>query len=372
MLNIKVLDSGIVYRNPKPHLVSRHAYFPTAVQVENGDIVVGMDIGSAFEAVDVRSYVCRSSDLGASWSEPQLLFEPDESQHRASSTCRISKLADGSLLGWAGVFQRADTDCGLVNPETDGFCDTVYGSVRSVDGGQTWSPLQQHLLPQGWKQFEVCAPAFPVSADRLLVVTHAFPDWQGQTSPWGRTGISLVSDDAGRTWDQTIRLFEDTQGVTAFFETSMTRLSDKRLMAMCWTMDLKTGSSLHNQMVISRDNGLTFGEQQATPLHGETARPLGLGDNYLLVVYRRVDKKGLWSHLANLTDKNWTPLDDKLLWGGDVTSHSTDLGNSLGQLSTLRFGCPCVLQLQNGDVFVVFWGVEDGSSVIRWFRLGIL
>jgi hypothetical protein len=372
MLNIKVLDTGVVYRNPKPHLASRHAYFPTAVQLDNGEIVVAMDIGSAFEAVDVRSYTSRSADLGASWSEPQPIFEPDESVNLASSTCRISKLADGSLFGWAGVFQRPDPNCGLVNPTTDGFCDTVYGSVRSTNGGRSWSPLRRHDLPEGWQQFEVCAPAFPATAERLLVVTHAFPDWNGQVSPWGRTGIALASNDGGQNWEDTVKLFEDPQSKAAFFETSMTRLSDKRLLAVCWTMDLATGASLHNQVVTSDDGGLTFSGQQATPLHGETARPLGLPDGYLLIVYRRVDKKGLWAHLAKVSEHDWTAVDDKLLWGGDVASHRTDLGNSLGQLSTLRFGCPCVLQLQNGDVFVVFWGVEDCSSVIRWFRLGIL
>jgi hypothetical protein len=41
------------------------------------------------------------------------------------------------------------------------------------------------------------------------------------------------------------------------------------------------------------------------------------------------------------------------------------------QMSTLKFGCPAIMHLKDGDAFVVFWCVEDCVSVIRWFRLQV-
>jgi hypothetical protein len=54
---IQLLDRGIIYRKPRPYLHSRHAHF-------RGERGAGFDIGSAFEAVDVRTYFSRSVDQG--------------------------------------------------------------------------------------------------------------------------------------------------------------------------------------------------------------------------------------------------------------------------------------------------------------------
>ena len=134
--DIEVLDSGTVYRNAKPHLWSRHAYFPSIVRLPDGNVVCGLDIGSAFEATDVRSYVCRSSDEGKSWSEPSLVFQPPPA---TSTTCRIHATPDGQIVGLACLMDRSRADEGLANPATDGFVRTQWALVRSADGGRTWS-----------------------------------------------------------------------------------------------------------------------------------------------------------------------------------------------------------------------------------------
>ena len=371
MPGIAIVDSGIVYRNPMPHLRSRHAYFPTVVELESGELLVGMDIGTAFEAVDVRSCVCRSADGGKSWSQPQQLFEPDESQHPVSTSCRIGKLQDGSLIGWAALFDRSRTEVGLANTETEGFCRTENFTIRSLDGGHNWSAPQRVELPADWREFEICAPPFQVNEQSLLVVTRPFFDWEGKVSPWGQDGMAFRSDNCGESWSEFIRVFGGSEDQLSANEQAIARLTDGRLICLCWTIDHRTDKSLANRIAFSEDDGRTFTGQQATPLQGETSRPLALEGNRLLVVYRRTDKKGFWAQLAQLDGEHWTPLADQLLWGGEVTSHRTNIDSKLGQMSTLKFGCPAIQRLQDGDAFVVFWCVEDCVSVIRWFRLQV-
>lgn len=366
-----VVDTGIVYRNALPHLRSRHGYFPTLVELDGGELLVGLDIGTAFEAIDVRSYACRSTDGGVNWSEPELLFEPDESRHPVSTSCRLSKLRDGSLIGWASLFNRTRTDVGLANTKTEGFCKTEFATIRSSDRGRTWSPPQQVQLPTDWQEFEICAPPFQTSSQRLLVVTRPFFDWEGEVSPWGQDGMAFCSDDGGESWGDMVHVFGGSADQLSANEQALTRLSDGRLISMCWTIDHHTGKSLANRIAFSEDDGESFTGQRSTPLLGETCRPLGLAENRVLVVYRRTDKKGLWVQLAKLEGEQWTPLEDQLLWGGEVTSHRTDLDSKLAQMSTLKFGCPAITRLENGDVFVVFWCVEDCQSVIRWFRMQV-
>ena len=44
MMITPILNTGLVYRNPMPHVVSRHAYFPSVVLLDNGEMI-GTTVG---------------------------------------------------------------------------------------------------------------------------------------------------------------------------------------------------------------------------------------------------------------------------------------------------------------------------------------
>jgi sialidase-1 len=370
MNSIELINSGVVFRNPQPHLRSVHAYFPTAVELPSGELLVGMDLGSAFEALDVRSYTCRSADGGATWSQPQLIFEPDESLGRRSTTCRIGRVDQDELLGWVCLFDRTREECGLGNADSNGFCRTDFATVRSRDGGRTWSTPEEVTLPANWQHFENCAPPFRVNNRRLLTLTSPWATWEGEVSPWNHNGMAFASSDNGHTWNELVQVFQDDTGNRSFYEQAFAQLSDGRLAAMSWVFDRKQGRNLNNHIAFSEDGGRTFGPAIETSLCGETSRPLALPDNRLLVVYRRTDKKGLWGHIAQIDGDRWVPGNELLLWSG-TQAISPEHHGTLAQMSQLKFGCPAVVQLRNGEVFVVFWCVEDCVSNIRSLQLRV-
>lgn len=366
---IEIVETGIVFRNPQPHLRSRHAYFPTLAELPSGELFAAFDVGSAFEAVDVRSYCSRSSDGGRTWSDPAAIFLPDESARPASTTCRVGQVNPGELMAWGCLFDRSFVDQGLSNPRTNGFCRTDFATLRSVDGGRTWSGPRPVTLPVSWSSFETCAPPFPCGDGRLLVPTTAWPDWNGNASPWQKDGLAFASSDGGETWSELVRVFRNTEASIAAFEQALTRLSDGRLLAVCWTHDVSHARSLQNRIAISSD-GHSFGAVRETPLNGETCRLLALADNHVLAVYRRVDIPGLWAQVAHIDGEQWIPQTNELLWTGGAT-YGVDVDGAMARMSSLRFGCPAIVRLKNGDAFVVFWCVEDCVSVIRWIRLKI-
>ncbi len=371
MPSIEVLGTGVVYRNPLPHLRSRHAYFPSLVELPGGELLCAMDIGSAFEAVDVRSYICRSSDGGKTWSDPQMIFSPDETAHPVSTTCRISRMHDGSLVGLACLFDRTRTDAGLSNPSTDGFVRTEMVLTRSTDGGRTWSIAQAITPAIPWRHFETCSPVIPVTATRWLAPTSLWPDWDGRCPLGAHKAVAFVSDDAGNTWPKVIDVMDGTADRTSGWEQKQVRLSDGRLMAICWRFDFRSKQNRVNGYAFSTDDGQTYGKPLDSPLHGETCTPVALPGNRVLCVYRRMDQRGLWAHLARIDDNRWLPLAHAPLWGTTVEAHQTGPGSVLGQMSTLRFGCPSVIRLAGGDILAAFWCVEDCVSNIRWFRLRV-
>ena len=368
MSSIEVLDTGLIYRNPKPALRSRHAFFPSLIAMPDGELVATMDIGSAFEAVDVRSYVCRSKDGGKTWSEPEKIFEPDESRHKVSTTCRVGLMPDGTLMGWACLFDRSNTEIGLVHPETDGFVDKQFVVVRSTDAGCTWSKPEPVDLPYDWGYFETCSPPIPVGS-RLLVPTSPMRGLDGSLSDIEQ-GVAFVSDDGGRTWPKSSVIFADKQGEPSAWELKMTSLSDGRLLAVCWSYDPATRSAMPNRWTASSDDGLSFGPALTTGIKGETCTPIGLEDNRVLCVYRGYEKLGLRAHLAKVQGDTWQPLEDISVWGGP--SYGEEQKESKwAQMSSLQLGLPTLVRLPDGDILAAFWCTENNVINIRWYRIRV-
>ncbi len=369
MTTIDVVKSGIVFRNPKPHLCSRHAYFPSLIALPTGELLCTMDIGSAFEAVDVRSFLCRSADGGTVWSSPAPIFGTDEIDHPVSTTCRVTRTPEGELVGLVCLFDRTRRDEGLANPQTEGFVRTDLALIRSMDEGLTWSGLEPLTSPDGWRHFETCAPITALPGGRWLAPSSYWNDWQGRCPAGAHKAVVFVSDDAGRSWPRIADVMDGTAEQVAAWEQKHVVLTDGHLMALCWCYDLRSRRNMPNRYVFSSDQGDSWSRPLSSPLHGETCTPVALSDNHVLCVYRRADKRGLWAHLARIEGDRWIGLSDVPLWGTDIESRDESKDSALSSLSTLRFGLPTVKRLPDGDVFAAFWCVEDCVSNIRWFRL---
>ena len=63
------LRMGILYKNPKPHVSSVHAYFPSLAALPNGELLATYALGEAFEAANLRTYLARSADGGETWRD---------------------------------------------------------------------------------------------------------------------------------------------------------------------------------------------------------------------------------------------------------------------------------------------------------------
>jgi len=83
---IEVLETGLVYRNPKPLLKSVHAWHPTLALMDNGDLLAAYDLAEAIGALEYRTYLSRSTDGAKTWSEP-VEFWSDRSRIWLGARC---------------------------------------------------------------------------------------------------------------------------------------------------------------------------------------------------------------------------------------------------------------------------------------------
>ena len=64
MQPIELLGSDVVYRNPKPYLRSVQARHPSLVVFDDGELLLGFDLGQSDESLDYATHRARSQDGG--------------------------------------------------------------------------------------------------------------------------------------------------------------------------------------------------------------------------------------------------------------------------------------------------------------------
>ena len=92
-----MFETGLIYRNSKPHLYSRQASFPSLALLPGGELLAAFGVGSGFESADHRTMQARSTDGGRSWQQEGQLFS-ERAERPTSSNVRISRMPDGELV----------------------------------------------------------------------------------------------------------------------------------------------------------------------------------------------------------------------------------------------------------------------------------
>src|SRR5690348_11593408 len=138
MISIRIVDTGLVYRNPQPHLRAIHAMHPTITAFPDGELVSTYDIGQGPESLDYHTVLSRSTDGGKTWQQEGALISPRPGR-RSTHSVRTSLLSDGRMIGLGAFFYRDDPEEGLVNRANLGYVPTEFFIVESRDRGRNWS-----------------------------------------------------------------------------------------------------------------------------------------------------------------------------------------------------------------------------------------
>lgn len=365
--SIEIKDTGIVYRNSKPHLRSIVSYHPSLVPITNNEFVATFDLGQTVEAFDYHTVVARSIDGGNTWDleRPLITQAPPATTH----TIRTTLLTNGSLVGLGALHHRIDPDEGLVNRATFGFVPVDLIIVRSRDAGRSWSPPSRIEPPLVGPSWEICHPIVELADGRWLAPTATWRGWNGE-NPSGEMAVVLISDDAGKSWPTFGCAFDGRKTGHSHLEQSVVQLNDGRVLSVSWVIDVSAGKNFPTEYSLSMDRGETFTPPVPTGFLAQTCKVIQLSDSRLFCAYRRDDKPGLWSTLAKLDDEKWVNLEDKPLWLG-ASSGMRGQTSSADELSSLKFGYPSMKQLSNGDVLLLFWCQEDCITNVRWMKIRV-
>lgn len=367
---IKDIQTGILYRNDKPHVKSIHAYFPSAAVLSDGQILATVVLGEAFEAVNLRTHLFRSTDNGKTWQNEGLIY-PGTKERLTSDCARLTALSNDDLVVFMIRHDRTEhPNEGLTNPETLGFVPTDLLIFRSSDKGKTWTGPQRIQPPLVGPSFEMCCPITVLKDGRWFIPTQTWPGWNGEC-PNGIKMVALVSCDQGKSWPTYLDVMQEPGRHVYFWESKIIELKDGRLLATAWVYDDTAKSDRPNHYCFSSDGGKTWSTPCSTGLYGQTLTPLELEDGRILSAYRRTDKPGLWLNISRLEKSQWINEFEMPLWGYQATGLIATSQNMSHNFSVLRFGAPCMAYLKDKTILLCFWCYEDCVSNIRWFKIRI-
>ena len=166
---IQYVEGYVAYDNPKPHIHSRHGYFPGLARLKSGEIICLFVMAEAFEAPGATTYVTRSQDQGRTWTLQGALYDKSLQRVPTSDSLKPTVLRSGKVLATGYRFLQADPEGGIAIPETNGFRPGENITTSSDDGGLTWREptVIQRTHPE---LIEASGPTIEISSGDLLAV----------------------------------------------------------------------------------------------------------------------------------------------------------------------------------------------------------
>jgi sialidase-1 len=371
MLNISVVDTGILFENDLPHLRSRHGYFPGVVKMSDGILMAAYVAGEAFESVDQTTETAVSKDYGKTWKYSGKIYDKSKTPRKTSDSLKLTHTSDGRLLAFGYEYDRSNPELPVGNAETGGLLDSNMVLFESKDMGKSWGgPV---IIPNSFGDpVEASAPLVELKNGHLVTPIANFKNWEGICKT-GLHGRLLRSEDGGKTWDDPTITMEFPGRNTTIWEQRLCQTQSGTICVIAWNEDLEKGIQLPNHYALSYDNGKTFEKHQSTGIMGQASSVTHIEGEKILALHcmrRNTDRPGIYAYVVDLSKGSWDILSQEVVWEPKTILRADK--RMIDVFAFLKFGQPSAIKLnQDGDFLMINWIIEEGQGKIIWTRLNI-
>lgn len=366
MKKVKVVESGVIYENPLPNLRSRHAYFPSVLQLPDKSIIVDYVVGEAFESVDLTTNISRSYDMGKTWGNTCEMYVKTQKKILTSDMLKISHVSGNDLIAFGYEFFRNDINIPIGNTKTGGVLDNQVIFITSGDLGETWSE-PRNIKTSFNGPVEASAPITILKDGSWVTPIANMPDWEGRIDE-GFCGRLLRSRDKGITWeDETITMRFPKKGTTVF-EQRICVTEGGNIVLIAWNEDSTNGMNYCNHFTISI-NGYSFTEPKPTGIMGQASSLTSIGGEEILALHcirKETNKPGIYAYIVDVSKNIWDIESEEVIW---EPNQPVIKDNTMAEIfSYLKFGQPTAIRLSDGSFFMTHWAIENGQGRIIWTK----
>jgi len=312
-----------------------HVSNPTPIDIEP-DTLKSWKAGGFPTDIDAptggRALICRSDDDGKTWSQPTTLVDtPGDDRHPV-----IVELPDNSLLC---TFFVIDNWYGYDAPPKGRHKNSRVASIRSTDGGKTWS--EPVYMPSPFKYYDrACAKPMVLSGGGVLLPTLGMDEWGKPTE------LGLYrSDDMGQSWEFASRLKSSIKEID---EPAICQAKDGTIVLI---------ARPSGEVSFSSDEGQTWTKPEAFGIGMIAPCILTLRDGTIACIFGAWTGGGFQIIWSDDNGKTWTAPAKDRGFRVDNSVHS------------YAIGC----EMPDGSIYIVYYdsGKDQTKTAIQSIRVRI-
>jgi hypothetical protein len=375
---LRIIDSGIIYRNPLPGHQALSITHPCIVALSEKELLCSAKHGQAQYAADNMVHLHRSLDGGRTWRhEGPLRDRKKDSVHYQYSAGLVTLLNDGSLLMNNWRCDRSDLNKWYVNPKTGGSLPLECAFFRSTDGGRNWSEptLGKFPLPAKGMIHAFGGPVVELANGEWL--QHAEP-WieYDSTLPYDVRTYAMFSRDQGRTWSEPLDIANGMDRGIGYSHAHVIHLPDGRLFSLYWTMNsaMTQFQGLHwNASTDAR--GRKWTKPEPTGISGQSSYPVVIDDKRMAIVYSERDSKqpGIKVVLSHDPGRTWDVANAVVVWDayGKEALGVPMTSTYPSSHDAIAYGAPHICRINEHELIASFWCTQSADTHARWTKIEV-
>ena len=376
--SLRIVDSGII-RPFGPGETLRVRTFPSLVVLSDGTLLAACRAGSTKDSDDGIIEIFRSSDNGATWSEPAIPFGPTnvEGVRGSYHLCYMTELQAGHLLA-ACLWIDRETFPGkpLFNPDTEGCLPMAILLADSYDSGKTWTPLRKVSLPDDIGPPSLTNPLIKLANGSLAISIETNKTYT-DSSKWHQKVLFFLSPDAGKTWGNPVTTGCDPTGRIFNWDQRVGVAHDGTIAAFLWTYNSETKKYLNIHRRLSTDNGESWSEAEDMGFTDQAGHPAVLNDRRVVLCWvDRFHSHSIRARLASSIDGPFDPETEIEVYRHEILDRkgtkSDTTGDLLEGMNFWTYGLPYAEVLSDGDVIVVYYAGDTKTMNVHWARIAII
>ena len=348
--------------------------FPGVCVLPGGDMIATFK-GSPLKVplAGENGYICYSSDMGETWSEPFAPFPDGFTFGRRTASVRgvYATHLEGShvLLVAPVVYEEADTP--FYNTETEGILDTEIIFAHSYDSGRTFS-LPARMETEFRQPVPLTGPALRLPDGNLLCQFELNKTYF-DTGPWVHSAVVTFSNDDGSSWNGAVMITRDPD--LYYWDQRMAVMRDGSVLNLFWTFDRVKAEYLTIHASDSRDGGKTWAPLWDTGLTGQPGAPADIGDGRVAVIH--IDRTGPPRIIVRISgDGGHTFLPEELVvYDSNLQKQEvlkSGMNDAWEEMSAFSVGHPGLAMLPSGELYAYYYaGPRTDRTDIYWAKIGV-
>lgn len=364
---MRTIDSRIIF-NGSSEAGTNCIAFCEIVSLTDGMLLATARIGSGMDTADGNVGIWCSTDLGQTWSGPQIPFNTDFGGKKGClREGFITQLSDRKLIMTCCWVDRSVKGRKIYNRKTAGLCEMFPLISESHDAGDTWSALKKVDL------FPISLPSALTGRSIILADGGLACQFESQKvwtdiSPIFNISGFKVSYDNGITWPEYVQVAGRPYEDIVNWDQRIACFPSGRMISLFWSYNTVQNIDRNIHVNFSNEFGRNWSKPIDTGVKGQIACPVVVNESLVVMLYvRRDEKRQILARKSIDGGKTWD-IEPEICIYEDVDNRSCS-SNLFDEMSQWSYGHPFGINSKEDIIDVVYYAGKGQNTALYFCKI---